>query len=136
MAGSATLTTVPSTVTTAVPRMQATSISRLVLEEGVAVLPALVGELRDRHHALVVVGLDLVERAVDAARGARAERVRDVALLARGLDAVVVEDLGGARERGDLRVDVRHGRRQALLVELAQHDVALVLAQQRLRDRA
>ena len=40
---------------------------RSVLEERVAVLAALVGELGDRHHALVVVVLDLVELRVHPA---------------------------------------------------------------------
>ncbi len=65
---------------------------RLVLEQRVAVLAALVGELGDRGHALVVVGLDLAELRADAAGGAGAEGVGDVALLARGLDALVLED--------------------------------------------
>ena len=42
----------------------------LVLEQGVAVRAALVGELRDRGHALIVVRLDLVEAALDARRRA------------------------------------------------------------------
>src|SRR5215211_1060408 len=129
MAGRATFTTVPSTVTTAVPRMQATSTSRLVLEEGVAVLPALVGQLRDGHHALVVVRLDLVEGVAHAAGGAGTEGVGDVALLAGGFEAVIVEVRGRAREHGHLGEHVGDGVGQALLLELALDHLSLVLAQ-------
>ena len=54
----------------------------LVLEERVPVLAPLVGELCDRARALVVVVFDPVERSAHAARGAGAERLGDVALLA------------------------------------------------------
>src|SRR5688572_1994767 len=130
MAGSATLTTVESTVTTVVPRMAATRTSRFceaagggaapfsILEEGVSVLPALVGELGDRDHPLVVVALHLVERKRRSRRRTAAERVADVALLTRRLHAVLVEVRRDPRQHRDLRVDVRHGRRQPLLVEL------------------
>src|SRR5215211_4105187 len=91
MAGRATFTTVPSTVTTVDPRMQATSTSRLVLEEGVAVFPSLVGQLGDGHHTLVVVRLDLVERVVYPARRTGAEGVGDVALLTRRLEPGLLE---------------------------------------------
>src|SRR3954463_13753670 len=104
MAGSATLTTVESTVTTVVPRIAATSVSCLVLEEGVAILAALVRQLGNGDHALVVVALDLVERERHASRRAPAEGVGDVPLLARRLDAVLVEVRGHAREHRDLRV--------------------------------
>src|SRR5918994_669915 len=99
MAGRATFTTVESTVTTVVPRIAATSTSRFVeagggasvLEEGVAVLPSLVRQLRDRDHPLVVVALDLVERERHARGRTPAEGVADVALLTRGLHAVLVQ---------------------------------------------
>ena len=66
---------------------------RLVLEQRVAVLAALVGELGDRRHPLVVVRLDLLEAGADAAGGTGAEGVGDVALLAGWLDALILEDL-------------------------------------------
>src|SRR3954463_16035960 len=77
MAGRAMFTTVESTVTTVVPRMAATRVSCLVLEEGVSVLPSRVGALGDGDHPLVVVALDLIRRAPPSAGGARAvHRVR------------------------------------------------------------
>ncbi len=109
---------------------------RLVLEQRVAVLAAFVGELGDRGHPLVVVRLDLVEARADAAGGAGAEGVGDVALLAGGLDALVLEDLRDAGDHGDLGEDVRDRRREPLLLELALHDLLAVLAQQPLGDRA
>src|SRR5215216_4018799 len=122
MAGSATFTTVESTVTTVVPRIAATSVSCLVLEEGVPVLPTLVGELCYRDHPVVVVALDLVERECHARGRAPAERVADVALLPGRLHPVLLEVGGHPREHRDLRVDVGHCRREPLLVELARGD--------------
>src|SRR5215213_3275011 len=147
IAGSATFTTVESTVTTVVPRIAATSVSRfceaagggvasdLVLEEGVAVCASLVGQLGDRDHALVVVPLHLVQSERDTCGGPATERVTDIALLARGLHAVLLQMCGDARQHRDLRVDVGHRRREPLLVELARGDPASVLSQQALRDR-
>src|SRR3954451_21013095 len=127
MAGRATLTTVESTVTTVVPMMQATRISRLrrelrpcsVVEEGVAVFAPFVGQLGYGNHTLVVVVLDLVEREVDPGGGAGAEGLGDVVLLARGLEAVLLEVGAPPRELRHLGVDVGHGVGQPLLVELA-----------------
>ena len=62
-------------------------IGRSILEQRVAVGAALVGERRDRVHAIVVVAVQAVEGAVDAVRGAAAERLGDEPLLAGGLDA-------------------------------------------------
>ena len=53
---------------------------RSVLEEGVAVLAALVLQLRYRDHALVIVVLDLVEHAHDAVGRPATERLADVEL--------------------------------------------------------
>src|SRR3954467_1349792 len=124
MAGSATLTTVESTVTTVVPRMQATRISRLrcvvtagsVVEEGVAVFASFVGQLGYGNHTLVVVVLDLVEREVDPGGGAGAEGLGDVVLLAGGLESVLLEVGAHPREHRHLGVDVGHGVGQPLLV--------------------
>src|SRR4051794_855099 len=142
MAGKATLTTVESIVTTVVPRMAATRISRLrwsvrprsVVEEGVAVFAPLVGQLGYRGHALVVVFLDLVEREVDPGGGAGAEGLGDVVLLARRLEPVLLEVGADPGENGHLAVDVGHCVGQPLLVELALDDAALVLAQEGLGD--
>src|SRR4051812_30843428 len=120
MAGSATLTTVESTVTTAVPRMQAMRTRRfrcLVIKKGVAVLAALQRELGYRDHPVVVVRLDLVQLVLHALGRAGAEGLRDVELLARDVYVVVLEVGGHARQGGDLRVYVGHGVGQALLVE-------------------
>src|SRR5687767_13023335 len=106
MAGSATFTTVESTVTTVVPRIEATSVSCLVLEEGVAILAALVGQLRDGDHPVVVVSLHLVEGECDTRRRPAAEGVADVALLARRLDAVLLQVRGHARQHRHLGEDV------------------------------
>jgi hypothetical protein len=56
--------------------------ARSVLEQRVAVGPALVGQAGDRVHAVVVVSLDLVQLDVHPAGGAGAEGVGDEALLA------------------------------------------------------
>ena len=62
-------------------------------------------------------------------RGAGAEGLGDVALLPRGLDAVLLEVRGHPREDGDLSVDVGDGVCEPLLVELAPHDLTPVAAQ-------
>ena len=63
-----------------------------VLEQRVAVGAALVGQPGDRVHPVVVVALDLVELGSTRRAGAGAERLGDEALLARGLDALLLED--------------------------------------------
>src|SRR4051794_26025735 len=102
---------------------------RSVVEQPVPVLAALVGELCDCRHPLVVVRLDLVERRLHPAGGPGAERLGDVALLSRRLHALVLEDRGHAREDRDLRVDVGDGVGQPFLDELPLGDRAAVLAQ-------
>src|SRR2546421_5471955 len=97
-----------------------------VLEQRVPVGAALVGQPGDRVHPLVVVVLDLVQLEADAARRPRAERLRDVALLPRGLDALIAEDRRHAGQDGDLRVDVGQGGRQALVVHPLVGDLAPV----------
>src|SRR5438105_15439220 len=111
-------------------------ISHLVVEQRVAVLAALVGELGDRGYPLVVVRLHLPQRLLDPLGRARAERLRDVALLTRRLHAVLLEDPRHAREDRDLRVDVGDGVGQPLLLELPQLDVLAMLAQLALGHRA
>src|SRR5439155_11918718 len=65
---------------------------RLVLEQRVAVLAPLVGELGDRGHPLVVVSLDLSQSCPDPAGRPLAEGLGDKALLARRLEAMLLED--------------------------------------------
>src|SRR3954467_14893004 len=137
MAGRATLTTVESTVTTAVPRKQAMRTSRLrwlVIEERIAVLAALQRELGYGDHPVVVVRLDLVELVLDALGGPFAEGLGDVELLAGNLDVVLLEMRGDARQDGDLGVDVRHRVCQPLLVELPLDDALAMLPEQPLGD--
>ena len=102
---------------------------RSVAEQRVPVLAPLVGELGDRRHALVVVRLDLAEAAEHPVGGTAAERIRDVALLARRLDALVLEDRGDPREDGDLRVDVGQRVGDPLLLKLGLDDALAVLSQ-------
>src|SRR5437764_15339658 len=85
----------------------------LVLEQRVAVGAALVGQAGDRVHPLVVVALDLVQLDLDPVGGAAAERIGDEPFLARGLDALLLEDRRRPREDRDLAVDVRQRSRQA-----------------------
>src|SRR5690606_36667141 len=99
-------------------------------EQRVAVLAALVGELRDRLHALIVVVLDLAEVGPHPARRALAERLRDVALLPRRLDALVAEDRRHAGEHRNLGEDVGRRVGEALLSELRLDDVLTMLPQQ------
>src|SRR5206468_2675266 len=74
----------------------------LILEKGVAVLASLVGELGDRGHPLVVVSLDLSQPRPHAASRPLAEGLGDEALLARGLEALLLKDRGDPGEHRDL----------------------------------
>ena len=81
-------------------------------------------------HAVVVVALELVELVLDAARGARAERLGDEPLLAGGVDALLLEDRRDAASDGDLGEDVGERVGQPAVREALVDDPLAVLAQQ------
>ena len=95
-----------------------------------SVAAAVVSEPGDGVCLFVVVVVDPVELFGDACGSPVAEGGGYVAFLPGRLHALVVEHCGGAREGGDLRIDVDDRVGEPFLLPLSELDVAAVDARQ------
>src|SRR5438445_9764418 len=94
------------------------------------VAPPAVRKLGDRVHSVIVVAVDFVELTFDTPAGARAERLRDVALLAGSLHSTLLEDPTNTRQCRDLRVEVCGNVGQPFLLPLPEQNILSMGPQQ------